>query len=299
MNSETIQTSVDNLYEELTDLKSQNASKKNEIGILNRQVDETVRQRDALNNEVKTLSTKVRELKNKRDSLNAKVRELKQKRDEARTVASQKRATLSKLLEQAGQISEQLQGSMSELSKQVKRLEWYVQTTPLDPRSERNMVARIGELEAKLAKHKGLRNVREKLLRLKVEIAALRMQAQSAHQELTSIAEESEKVHAEMQEAVKLLTIKKKEADQKHTEFLEQSKQRHETISLLKKNITRMEEIRSQIGEVKVSSKMEKAEKLKSKYKEAANEKLRTGGKLSFEEFKALMGDRLTGTEDE
>ena len=299
MNSETIQTSVDNLYEELTDLKSQNASKKNEIGILNRQVDETIRQRDALNNEVKTLSTKVRELKNKRDSLNAKVRELKQKRDEARTVASQKRATLSKLLEQAGQISEQLQGSMSELSKQVKRLEWYVQTTPLDPRSERNMVARIGELEAKLAKHKGLRNVREKLLRLKVEIAALRMQAQSAHQELTSIAEESEKVHAEMQEAVKLLTSKKKEADQKHTEFLEQSKQRHETISLLKKNITRMEEIRSQIGEVKVSSKMEKAEKLKSKYKEAANEKLRTGGKLSFEEFKALMGDRLTGTEDE
>jgi uncharacterized coiled-coil DUF342 family protein len=299
MNSETIQTSVDNLYEELTDLKSQNASKKNEIGILNRQVDETIRQRDALNNEVKTLSTKVRELKNKRDSLNAKVRELKQKRDEARTVASQKRATLSKLLEQAGQISEQLQGSMSELSKQVKRLEWYVQTTPLDPRSERNMVARIGELEAKLAKHKGLRNVRDKLLRLKVEIAALRMQAQSAHQELTSIAEESEKVHAEMQEAVKVLAIKKKEADQKHTEFLEQSKQRHETISVLKKNITRMEEIRSQIGEVKVSSKIEKAEKLKSKYKEAANEKLRTGGKMSFEEFKALMGDRLTGTEDE
>jgi len=299
MDSETIQTSVDNLYEELKELKSQNASKKNEISLLKRQVDETVGQRDALNGEVKALSSKVRELKYKRDSLNAKVRELKQKRDEARAAASQKRATLSKLLEQAGQISEQLQGSMSELSKQVKRLEWYVQTTPLDPKSERNMVARIGELEAKLAKHKGLRNVRDKLLRLKVEVAALRMQAQSTHQELTNIAEESEKVHSEMQEAVKLLTAKKKEADQKHIEYLEQSKQRHEAISILRKNLTRMEEIRSQIGEVKVTSRTEKAEKLKSKYKEAANEKLRTGGKLSFEEFQALMGDTLSGTEDE
>jgi uncharacterized coiled-coil DUF342 family protein len=299
MNSETIQTSVDNLYQELKELKEQNIRKKNEISLLKPQVDDTVRQRDALNGEVRTLSAKVRELKTKRDSLNAKVRELKQKRDEARTAASEKRATLSKLLEQAGQISEQLQGSMSELSKQVKRLEWYVQTTPLDPKSERNMVAKIGELEAKLAKHKGLRNVRDKLLRLKVEVAALRMQAQSNHQELTHLAEESEKVHSEMQEVVKLLTTKKKEADQKHAEYLEQSNQRHEAVTTLRKNLTRIEEIRSQIGEVKVSSKTEKAEKLKSKYKEAANEKVRTGGKLSFEEFQALMGDTLSGSEDE
>lgn len=299
MGSETIQTPVEDLYEELKKLKSQNASKKNEISLLKMQVDEAVRQRDALNGEVKALSAKVRELKTKRDSLNAKVRELKQKRDEARAAASQKRATLSKLLEQAGQISEQLQGSMSDLSKQVKRLEWYVQTTPLDPKSERNIVAKIGELEAKLAKHKGLRNVRDKLLRLKVEVAALRMQAQSTHQELTSIAEESEKVHSEMQEVVKLLTARKKEADQKHTEYLDQSKQRHEAITTLRKNSMRIEEIRSQIGEVKVSSKTEKGEKLRSKYKEAANEKLRTGGKLSFEEFQALMGDTLSGSEDE
>lgn len=50
---------------------------------------------------------------------------------------------------------------------------------------------------------------------------------------------------------------------------------------------------------MKVSSKTEKAEKLKSKYKEAANEKLRTGGKLSFEEFQALMGDALSGSDEE
>lgn len=144
-----------------------------------------------------------------------------------------------------------------------------------------------------------MKSVRDKLLSLKVEVAALRMQAQSNHQELTHLAEESEKVHSEMQEVVKVLTTKKKEADQKHTQYLDQSTQRHEAIATLRKNITRMEEIRSQIGEVKVSSKTEKAEKLKSKYKEAANEKLRTGGKLSFEEFQALMGDALSGSDEE
>ena len=299
MESETVQTPIDNLYEELKELKSQNSNKKTEITLLRQQVDSTVRERDALNDAVRTLSVKVRELKAQRDSLNAKVKELKGKRDEARAAAAEKRATLSKLLEQAGQISEQLEGNMSELSKQVKRLEWYVQTTPLDPKSERSIIGKIGELEAKLVKHKGLRNVRDKLLKAKVEVAALRMQAQTNHEALTHLAEESEKIHAEMQAAVKELTTKKKEADQKHTEYLEKTKQRFEVITALRKNSARIEEIRSQIGEVKVSSRSEKAEKVKSKYKEAANEKMRTGGKLSFEEFQALMGDSLAGSEDE
>jgi uncharacterized coiled-coil DUF342 family protein len=299
MDSKTVQTPVEHLYRELEVLKTQNISKKTEISLLRKQTDETMRERDAFNAEVKELSARVRELKSERDSLNAKVRELKQKRDELRAAASQKREVLSKLLEQAGQISEELQGSMSDLSKQIKRLEWYIQTNPLDPKTERNVVAKIGELEASLAKHKGLRNVRDKLLRLKVEVAALRMQAQSTHEKLTSIAEESEKLHNAMQEVVKVLTPKREEADGKHAEYLEQSKQRHDAISTLKKNLTRIDEIRSQIGEVKGTSRIEKAERLKSKYKEAANEKLRTGGKLSFEEFQALMGDTLPDSEDE
>jgi uncharacterized coiled-coil DUF342 family protein len=38
---------------------------------------------------------------------------------------------------------------------------------------------------------------------------------------------------------------------------------------------------------------------VKSKYKEAAEEKMRTGGKLSFEEFQALMADSATEGEEE
>lgn len=299
MSTETVQTSVESLYKEMSDLRTQNANKKDEISALREKVETAVKERDSLNDEVRTLSNNVRGLKQKRDALNAKVRELKQKRDEARAAAAEKRTALSKLLEQAGQISEQLQGNMSELSKQMKRLEWYVQTTPLDPKSERNMVARIGELEAKLVKHKGLRKVRDKLLQLKVEVAALRMQAQSCHEQLTHLAEESETIHAEMQGFVKELSVKKKQADQKHTEYLEQTKQRFEAITTLRRNSARIEEIRSQIGEVSVSSRSQKAEKVRSKYKEAANEKMRTGGKLSFEEFQALMGDSLASSDDE
>lgn len=299
MESKTIQTPVDLLYQEMQELRAQNTGKKTEISNLRKLTEESARIRDELNAQVKELSSKVRELKSKRDTLNAKVKELKQKRDELRAAASQKREMLSKLLEQASQVSEQLQGNMSDLSKQVKRLEWYLQTNPLDPRTERNVVAKIGELEAHLAKHKGLKSVREKLLRLKVEVAALRMQAQSTHEQLTSLAEESETVHTAMQEVLKVLTTKKREADEKHAAYIELSKQRHDTVNILKRNLTRIDEIRSLIGDVKVSSKTEKAEKLKSKYKEAANEKLKTGGKLSFEEFQALMGDTFSDSEDE
>lgn len=298
MDSKVIQTPVDHLYRELEELKLSSNSKKAEIAFLKKQINDIVTKRDALNAEVKRISEDVRKLKSKRDSLNTRVKELKRKRDELRAAASQKREVLSKLLEQARQISEQLQGSVSELSRQIKGLEWYIQTNPLAPKTERNLVAKISALEINLAKHKGLRNVRDKLLRLKIEVGALRIQAQSTHEELTRIAEESEKAHSAMQELLKVLIETKKEADAKHSEYLEQSKLRHDAIIVLKESLIRIDQIRSQIGEVKKSSKVEKGEKLKLKYKEAANEKLRTGGKLSFEEFQALMGDSTSDDEE-
>ena len=299
MDSNVSESSVEQLFRELKELRQVNFNKKTELEILRKQIDDTVKQRDALNSEVKRISTDVRPLRDRRDSFNAQVKELKKKRDELRTAAAQKRETLSKLLQQTREISEQLHGSMSAVLKEIQSLEWFIQTNPLAPQTERSLVAKIGKLEVNLAKHKGLRNIRDKLLLLKVEIAALRMQAQATHEELTKIAKESEKVHTAMQEHVKILTGKKKEADEKHSEYLEQSKRRLDGITVLRQNADRMMEIRARIGEVKTSSRVEKAEKLRSKYKEAANQKLRSGGKLSFEEFQALMADSLSDADED
>lgn len=300
MESKTVtETSPDLLYSELENLRNVNSGKKREISALRQEIESAVRDRDQLNAEVKTVADEIKILRSKRDSLNTKVKELKLKRDELRIAATKKRQTLSQLLEQAQHTSEKLQGNMSDLMKQIARLEWQIQTTTLAPKTERNIIVRIAELEVHLVKHKELKNVRDRLLKLRVEVGALRIQAQSTHEELTRLAEESEKVHNEMQEKVRSLSEKKKEADAKHTAFLEKSKQRMETIISLKNNIARIDQIRTQIGDIKSSSRSDKAEKVKSKYKEAAEEKMRTGGKLSFEEFQALMADSGTEGEEE
>jgi uncharacterized coiled-coil DUF342 family protein len=296
MVTQQIQTSVEQLYEELKQLRTKNDEKRTEIEFLEAHIDQTVTDRDALNAEVKHVSGEVRELKSKRDALNAKVKELKTKRDDLRNAAAQKRETLTELLEKTRKISEQLHGSMSEVLTQINRLEWFIQTNPLAPQTERNLIARIGALEANLAKHKGLKNVRDNLLRLKVEVGALRIQAQSTHEELMKIAEESEKVHVTMQGLVKVLGEKKKSADLKHAEFIEYSKRRHEAILAFEHNLERMDAIRAQIREAR-PSRVEKGERVKTKYREAATEKMRTGGKLSFEEFQALMGDSISDTD--
>lgn len=298
MDSTTLEAPVENLYRELETLKERNAAKKAKISLLREQIEEIVKKRDTLNSEVKRTYEEIREVKGKRDSLNAKVKELKDKRDALRVLASQKREALSKLLERARRISEQLQGSMSELSRQIKGLEWFIQTNPLSTKAERNLVAKISALEVNLVKHKGLRNVKDKLLQLRVEVGALRLQAQATHEELTKVAEESEKIHAAMQELVKILVAKRKEADAKHSEYLERNQERRDVVAELRANIERMDKVRAQIGEAKTIPKL-KGEKLKSKYKEAANEKLRTGGKLSFEEFQALMDDGGSEDDDE
>jgi uncharacterized coiled-coil DUF342 family protein len=298
MDSQQMQTPVEHLYTELRELKAKTVDKKVKISLLRERIDETIADRDALNAEVKHISAEIRSLKARRDSLNAKVKELKTKRDELRSEASKKRETLTQLLEQARKISEQLHGSMSDILMQIKRLEWFIQTNPLAPQTERNLVAKIGALETNLAKHKGLKNVRDNLLRLKIDVGALRIQAQSTHEELTKIAEESEKVHTAMKELVKVLAGTKKKADVKHAEYIAQSEERHEAIIGLRNNLARIDEIRAQIREA-TPSKVEKAERLRSKYKEAANEKIRTGGKLSFEEFQALMGDSPSDSDNE
>jgi len=290
MASETIQAPVDNLYRELDNLRADNASKKAEIASFRQQIDESAKKRDALNGEVKGLSDEVKKLKAKRDELNARVRELKTKRDELRAQAAEKRDALSKVLEQTQQMSDQLKGSVADLYKQINSLEWYIQTNPLAPKTERSIIAKISALEVDLAKHKGLRHVKDKLLQLRVEVGALRIQAQATHGELTRIAEESEKIHNEMQALAKTMIGKKKEADLAHAEFLERNQARRESVNRLRANLERMDQLRSKIGEAKESPRL-KGEKLKSKYKEAANEKMRTGGKLSFEEFQALMED--------
>jgi uncharacterized coiled-coil DUF342 family protein len=290
MASEIIQSPVDTLYRELDDLRSRNTAKRAEIADLRRQMDESAKKRDGLNANVKSLSEEAKKLKAKRDALNARVKELKIKRDELRSQATEKREALSKVLQQTQQMSEQLKGSVAELYKQINSLEWYIQTNPLAPKTERSIIAKISALEVDLAKHKGLRSVKDKLLQLRVEVGALKLQAQSTHEELIRIAEESEKIHNAMQELVKSMISKRKEADAAHAEFIERSQIRREAVNELRANIERMVQLRSKIGEAKESPRL-KGEKLKSKYKEAANEKVRSGGKLSFEEFQALMED--------
>jgi uncharacterized coiled-coil DUF342 family protein len=93
-----------------------------------------------------------------------------------------------------------------------------------------------------------------------------------------------------MQELVKTMIGKRNEADSAHAEFLETGQSRHEAVNELKANRERIVQLQSKIGEARESPRL-KGEKLKSKYKEAANEKVRSGGKLSFEEFQALMED--------
>lgn len=290
MTSDIIQTPVDSLYQKLDELKEQNSSNKAKLRLIRKQIEDTIRKRDYLNEEVKKTSGEIRKLKASRDELNAKVKALKEKRNALRETAAQKREALSKLLEQAGHISEELQGSMSELLRQIRGLEWFIQTNPLAPKTERNMVAKVAALEVNLAKHKGLRNVKDKLLQLRVEVGALRLQAQTTHEELTRIAAESEKLHASMQSLVKVLADQRREADARHSEYLEQTKEWRTLAARIRENQGRIEEIRSQIGQAKTLPKL-KGEQLKTKYKETANQKLRTGGKLSFEEFQALMED--------
>jgi uncharacterized coiled-coil DUF342 family protein len=277
------------LFKQISALRESNVRLLEQREALNRKARELLDQRNKLNEEFKRLVGEVRNLKAGRDELNRKVKELKASRDIAREAADAERERLEKLKDRSVKLSERMNGNPRKAVEEFNRLEWKIQTTPLTPKAEKELIKRLKELEAQVMVAKKADDLRYKIVGTKATIGGRRIQAQSLHEQMTKIVEESEVIHKKLVEVAASASAVKTEADKAHAGFVEAFRGADDAHKQYVTNLVRIRDLRQQISQSGQLSKLRKAQDVREKLERSGAEKLEQGKRLSLEEFKALM----------
>jgi len=279
----------DALFQQIQALRESNGRLIEEREALNRKARELLEKRNKFNEEFRKLAAEVKELRARRDELNSKVKELKSSRNLAREAAVSEREKLDKLSDRSRKISERIEGSPRKALEEFNRLEWKLQTTILTPKAEKEFIRRLKELEGQVLVAKKVQEYRDKITGTKATIGGRRLQAQSLHEQMTKVVEESEVIHNKLVEMAEAASKVRSEADQAHAEFVEACKGADNAHNGYITNLVKIRELRQRVSESGQYSKLRKAQEVREKLEKSGSEKLEQGKRLSLEEFKALM----------
>jgi phosphoserine phosphatase len=273
---------IERLYEEISYLRSERER-------LSSEVEHLLEERNRYNEEFKRGRDLVKELKQKRDAVNSRVQELKRKRDEARREASLKRQEIREVFSQLSQIKLNPKGKSRETAAELERLEWKIQTTSMRPEEERALISRIAELEERLRLQERVENLRMRLRELRKSVKELDERGDSLHEELMKTVEESESYHGEMMKLVEESSKIKSKADEAHKKFVEAKNALRNIQDRYIALLATVKSLKKREAEARRKGKEEKLEELRRRLESEAEEKLRRGAKLSFDEFKILV----------
>jgi uncharacterized coiled-coil DUF342 family protein len=252
---------------------------------MDQQAKDLARTRDELNAQFQKLREQIQELKEKRDSLNLQVRELKSKREESRKTLLAKRKEADAVKNQIFRLEKKASGSYSDLKRRMDDLEWRIQTNALSPKEEARLISQIKALESRTVFHEKIRELKDRLIMIQAGIGAARLKANEAHEGLSKFAEESEVYHEKMLEAVKQASEVKAKADEAHSEYAKIRQQADEAHF----EYIKAKESRQRIVVEDQMNRFRKQQAVKEKIEVTAEEKLKRGEKLSFDEFRALV----------
>ena len=282
---------IEEINQKLSALKEQNAR-------LNFEMKGWIEKRDKLNQQFRDLKSEILELKSERDKLNEKVKELKQQRDDARGRSQEIVAEMRKLSQKIIELNRRKPSkAYHTLQKEFEDIEWKIQTTSLGLQEEKKLVEQVKQLETELKIYKKLDQLKQKIVVLKAELKTLETEANVCHEKLTDIAQKSQGVHAKMLTKIDESNKIKIEADSSHTFYLQtktKAKPIREEIMALSNQMKRIEK---EIREKNEREKKRTEQALRKKLETHAEQKLKRGEKLTWNEFQ-LLAEKGTEAQD-
>ena len=282
--ADTTKNRIENLNQELIPIKE-------ERNALNLEAKKWVEKRNTLNEKVKELRTEANSLKEKRDEINKQVQELKNMRDQISEKGKEKRGLISELQEKIENMNETKPTHTKDLrrvEKEIKELDWKIQTNSLPVKEEHEIINQIRELETQLVVQKRIKKVKDQLYELRSEQRGFGSEAKTIHDKLSELADQSQKYHVQMVgllEKARELQAQSNEAHQKYVEARQQAQQKHERCVELIKEI---KEIQESLKETADKKQAERKDELQKELEERALAKLKSGEKLLWEEFQYL-----------
>jgi Uncharacterized archaeal coiled-coil protein len=254
--------------------------------------DELKEKRDALNSKVKVLVAKARDVKSRRDSINAKIAALKSSRNEVHEKSRQFSDDISELKTKRDDLNKLSKGSVETLSKAYAAdLDLFLNADiPLN--HEVDLFGRLLDLKERLGAAFDANDIHQKLMKTYEASKDVFESRDDFGDEISKLAEESQKYHLEMIDFYNQADELRKAADEAHLQISEKysiTAPIREKIDPLKKKIAAL---RDELGiylEKLNDIQVEKDDKKQEEHLVVAKEKLEKSGRLSLEDLKVLM----------
>jgi uncharacterized coiled-coil DUF342 family protein len=179
-------------------------------------------------------------------------------------------------------------GNLQQVEKEIRDIDWKIQTTSLTLEEELTLVNRVRHLEAQLSVQKQIKKLNVELLEQKSAEKNLGIEAKTLHEKLSKLAERSQKFHGKMLEAFNKARELQVEADEAHQRYLVNKRQAQK---LHQKCVEIVEKIRTMKRDLKQKADKKKAERqseIQKELEKRALTKLKRGEKLLWEEFQIL-----------
>lgn len=280
---------VDGLLKRIEELESQAIIFKERRNNLNEEAKKWVERRDLLNLEHKKVREEADYFKAQRDQMNQTVKVLKKDRTDVKTQLEVKWEEYEKLKERIENLLSKTSGSQQETERQIKALDWKIQTNPLNKVEETQIINQIKVLEGQSIIHREASSIKEKIMESRTEIDALRIRSNDILKRISEHATKSQEYHNMMLEKIKGAEKIKIEADKAHQEFARYGDEvdtNHTKYSELTRQIN---EINLKIRELEENTRKKRVNEEIEAHAETAYKKLKEKKKLTFEEFQALM----------
>jgi len=216
--------------------------------------------------------TELQNLRKTRDELNETVKALKKARDGLRDSGRKNIISLSGVQKFAKGIREG-----TEAQRELSRLEWKMQTSPLEKEEEKRLMIKIRVLETKVAAQK-------RTQRLQDNVIKNRQEADELHMKIQEVAARSQAHHEEIVKLGEVFQALRTKADEQK-KILDEVRARSAEIR------QRFFSMRTITAVAERKAQMEKEKAHKQSLRKEAQRKLSQGGRVSLEELEALYGD--------
>jgi uncharacterized coiled-coil DUF342 family protein len=281
-------------------------NRQSELGAVSRQINVIQDQIDADYKKLDILHKRKSEILDKLKGLQDSAATNKASRDEKNKIIAEKKVLRDQFHKAKAEISEKIKELMakkrgilsavndneSELFWQLKEISWKYQTTTLSLNEDRKAVQKISELEKRLVYFKKAKEIDKEIGCFQANFDELKAKANTVHGEILALAEESKKYHEALMKCYEDRAILITEL----TQIKVETEKLRDAISKTKDELfasqVRFKVVRNLVIKQKTETLAEQAKLIINKRSELAekgNEKLKNGGRLTFEEFAAVL----------
>jgi len=277
----SLQEQIDHLEAQLTFLKEKQA-------FYSRGSERWRLKRDGLNQKCKETGEEITHFKSNRDRLNQQVKELKTKKEQLIADLEKRRREHALLQVKYTRLINKSSQSQTEVTRQIESLDWQIQTSPLPPEKEAQMIHQIRILEQERLIHREATKLKKKMEERHLIINTLKSTIKEVRQQIVCSAGQSQENHTAMLNKIEEIKATKAEADKAHQNFLKYAKKKQEIHSKHTAYFMQINDLIFQLKQLEKKRTQLSNQELAVQRKRATK-KLKEQKKMSLEEFKALM----------